>query len=146
LTENAVVVAFKSAKFFAICELGVEFMSDMFSLPEDVLKALVAKVTQSFLEGAISQEEAASRLVGTGRFESNDAALNYLKTDVVPQVLQKLALLEDEISALQEQASKLRGLAGLNARPKETRLSKKSAKDVANESNLNHGATESSPN
>jgi hypothetical protein len=107
-------------------------MSDLFSLPEDVLNALVAKVTQSFLEGVITQEEAASRLVGTGKFEHNDAALTFLRTDVVPQILQKLAVIEDEISALQEQASKLRGLAGLNGnKTKEGRTSRKSSKDTS---------------
>jgi hypothetical protein len=101
-------------------------MENVYSLPEDVLSALVSKVTQSFLEGIISKEEAASRLVGTGKFDSNSAALEYINQEVVPQIMQKIAVIDEEIQALQEKSAKLRVLAGLShAKTKEMRQPRK---------------------
>jgi hypothetical protein len=83
------------------------------SLPSDAIELLVSKVVAKFMCGEINLEEAASRLVGTGKFDENQESLDYLRNTVCPQLETKLTEVEDEILKLQTEADRIRMHLGL---------------------------------
>lgn len=89
-------------------------MSDAI-LPAEAIELLVNKVVAKFSQGDISFEEAAVRLLGTGRFEEKPEAADFLRTEVCPQIEEQLKGVESEIARLQAQANLLRNVLGLGA-------------------------------
>jgi hypothetical protein len=85
---------------------------DTAEIPSELLQTLVERVVSKFIAGEINQLEAASRLVGTGRFEENQDALSYLKEEVCPRLEEKLESLEEQIRELRAQADRIRGVLG----------------------------------
>ncbi|MCA2958663.1 MAG: hypothetical protein IOD12_00330 [Silvanigrellales bacterium] len=84
-------------------------------LPVEAIELLVNKVVAKFSRGDISLDEAAVRLLGTGRFEEKPEAVEFLRNDVCPQIEEQLKVLEDDIARLQAQANLLRNVLGVGA-------------------------------
>ena len=84
-------------------------------VPLDTLEILVQRVIAKFESGEINLEEAASRLVGTGKFEENEASLDYLRAEVCPKMEDKISQIEEEIMKLQAEADHLRLILGIPA-------------------------------
>ena len=111
-------------------------------LPNDAIEVLVSKVVAKFMNGEINMEEAASRLVGTGKFEENQDSLDYLRNTVCPQLESRLGEIEDEVAKLQTEADRIRLHLGLplnGASPRTpkkappTKLRKGAAQETATE-------------
>ena len=86
------------------------------SLPTQAIDRLVQRVVAKFTAGEISTEEASSRLVGTGRFEENAEALEFLRFEICPRLEEQLHEVEGEIQRLQADAERIRGILGQGAR------------------------------
>ena len=92
-------------------------MSDIseVELPAAAIDLLVSKVVAKFTRGDISLDEAALRLLGTGRYEEKPEAVSFLRDDVCPRLEEQLRGLEDEIAKLQVEADRIRGVLGVGA-------------------------------
>jgi|GEM_PF-4865104 len=80
------------------------------TLPADALERLVNRVVAKFTQAEISTEEAASRLVGTGRFEENSEALEFLRGEICPKLEERLHEVEEDVQRLQVEADRIRGI------------------------------------
>ena len=84
-------------------------------LPAAAIDLLVSKVVAKFTRGEISLDEAALRLLGTGRYEEKPEAVLFLRDDVCPRLEEQLRGLEDEMAKLQLEADRIRGVLGVGA-------------------------------
>lgn len=81
--------------------------------PDAFIESLVSKVVVRFTTGDIGIDEAASRLVGTGRFEENDEALEFLRQSVCKDLEGKLQVIEDDIAQKQQESDRIRAILGI---------------------------------
>ena len=98
------------------------------NVEQHVIETLSQRALSKLLSGDITLQEAASRLVGCGRFEENSEAVPYLEKEIFPQIELRLEELETEIAERTALARKLRAIvhpesaASLTTNPDEDRL------------------------
>lgn len=78
------------------------------AMPEDVIERLAARVVAKLLDGDIFASEAASRLVGAGRFDENEEAMRHVEENLFPEIQERMAALQEDIAARTQQLNKLK--------------------------------------